>query len=99
MHWKRFPSNAKQQVRVRTALCTIIAKKKWGCLKIALIVGVSGGRCFEMTREGAKKVREALNIISEQCEATFSCENCPLFDCCHGEVDLFEVRPDNWVCD
>lgn len=30
-----------------------------------------------MTREGAENVRDALKIISEQCEATFSCENCP----------------------
>lgn len=50
-----------------------------------------------MTKEGAEIIRGALKIISEQCEATFSCENCPLFDCCQGEVDLFEIYPDNWI--
>ena len=50
-----------------------------------------------MTKEGAENIKGALNIISEQCEATFSCENCPLFDCCHSEVFLFEVRSDNWL--
>ena len=40
-----------------------------------------------MTREGAEKVREAVKAIYEQCEATFSCENCPVYDSCD---DLFE---------
>lgn len=50
-----------------------------------------------MTKEGVEIIRGALEAISEQCKATTSCENCPLFDCCHGEVDLFEFRPDDWV--
>ena len=41
---------------------------------------VSEGGCFEMTREGAEKVREAVKAILEQCEATGSCGNCPLCD-------------------
>lgn len=49
-----------------------------------------------MTREGAEKVREALKVISEQCRATDSCENCPLYDCCQGTDDLFERSPDRW---
>ena len=49
-----------------------------------------------MTREGAEKVREALKVILEQCRATDSCENCPLYDCCQGTDDLFERSPDHW---
>lgn len=56
---------------------------------------------MKMTREGAKKVREALKVILEQCRATDSCENCPCIpqhptarcytrDCCD---DLFECVP------
>ena len=39
-----------------------------------------------MTREGAESVMEAMIEIYLQCEATTSCENCPLYeanlDCC-----------------
>ena len=49
-----------------------------------------------MNREGIENIKGALEIISEQCKATFSCENCPLFDCCQEEVGLFEIRPDCW---
>lgn len=34
-----------------------------------------------MTREEAESVRDALKMILEQCEATMSCKNCPLYDC------------------
>ena len=43
-----------------------------------------------MTREGAEIIREAVKAIYEQCTATFSCENCPVYDCCE---DLFECIP------
>ena len=43
-----------------------------------------------MTREGAEKVREAVKAIYEQCTATFSCENCPVYDCCQGSDDFYE---------
>ena len=33
-----------------------------------------------MTREGIEKVKGALKVILEQCEATMSCKNCPLYD-------------------
>lgn len=49
-----------------------------------------------MTREELEKVRSALEVISEQCKATSSCDNCPLFDCCQEEVGLFETSPDCW---
>lgn len=56
---------------------------------------VSEGGCFEMTREGAEKVRDALKAILEQCQETLSCENtcenCPAYECCHGDAGLFEV--------
>ena len=51
-----------------------------------------------MTREGAEKVREALKVISEQCRATDSCENCPLYDYCADLFccdDLFACIPDH----
>ena len=59
-----------------------------------------GAECCEevkkMTREGAEKVRDALKMILEQCEATMSCKNCPLYDCedsfCN---DLFDCISDN----
>lgn len=48
-----------------------------------------------MTREGAEKVRDALKAILEQCQETLSCENtcenCPAYECCHGDAGLFEV--------
>lgn len=43
MHWRLFPNNARQQVGVTTAPCSIVVKKEWDCLKLAPIVGVSGG--------------------------------------------------------
>lgn len=43
-----------------------------------------------MTREGVENIKGALKVILEQCEATFSCENCPVYDCCE---DLFECIP------
>ena len=50
-----------------------------------------------MTREGIEKTIGALEVISEQCKATSSCDNCPLFDCCQEEeVGLFETSPDCW---
>ena len=49
-----------------------------------------------MTREGAEIIRGAMRAISEQCKETFSCENCPLYDCCQGTDDLFERSPDHW---
>ena len=49
-----------------------------------------------MTREGAEKVREAVEAIYEQCTETGSCENCPLrYEspiCCE---DLFECVPNH----
>lgn len=44
-----------------------------------------------MTREGAEKVREAVKTIYEQCKASNSCANCPVFDCCD---DLVACIPD-----
>ena len=49
-----------------------------------------------MTKEGAENIKGALKIISEQCKATFSCEDCPLYDCCQGTDDLLERSPDHW---
>ena len=49
-----------------------------------------------MTREGIKNIKGALKIISEQCKATISCENCPLFDCCQSDVGVFEICPSHW---
>lgn len=49
-----------------------------------------------MTEEGAENIKSALEAISEQCKATNSCVNCPLFDCCQGDVDLFEFHPGSW---
>ena len=49
-----------------------------------------------MNREGIENIKGALKIISEQCKATFSCENCPLFDCCQSEVGLFKIPPSEW---
>ena len=49
-----------------------------------------------MNREGIENIKGALKIISEQCKATFSCEDCPLYDCCQGTDDLFERSPDRW---
>ena len=49
-----------------------------------------------MTREGIEKIIGALEVISEQCMATSSCDNCPLFDCCEEGVGLFETSPDCW---
>ena len=34
-----------------------------------------------MNREGIENIKGALKIISEQCKETFSCENCPWYDC------------------
>ena len=49
-----------------------------------------------MNREGAEKVREALEVILEQCYAAISCENCPLYDCkdLHCD-DLVACIPDH----
>lgn len=44
-----------------------------------------------MTKEGAEKVREAVKMIYEQCKASNSCANCPVFDCCD---DLVACIPD-----
>ena len=49
-----------------------------------------------MNREGIENIKGALKIISEQCKATFSCEDCPLYDCCQGTDDLFERSPERW---
>ena len=49
-----------------------------------------------MNREGVENIKGALEVISKQCKATISCENCPLFDCCQEEVGLFEISPDCW---
>ena len=43
-----------------------------------------------MTREGIENIKGALEIISKQCKETFSCENCPLYDCCQGTDDFYE---------
>lgn len=40
-----------------------------------------------MTREEAESVREALKVILEQCRATNSCENCPVYDCSDNVFD------------
>ena len=45
-----------------------------------------------MTKEGAEIIIGAVEAIYEQCTATFSCENCPVYDCCD---DLFECIPDS----
>lgn len=49
-----------------------------------------------MTKEGAEIIRGALEAISEQCKATSSCANCPLYYYCQEEVGLFEVSPNCW---
>lgn len=46
-----------------------------------------------MTREELEKVRGALEVISEQCKATSSCDNCPLFDCCQEGWDCLKLAP------
>ena len=47
-----------------------------------------------MTREGAEKIKDALylalRVISEQCRATVSCENCPLNNLRPGTDDFYE---------
>ena len=53
-------------------------------------------RVKRMTKEGAKIIRGALEAISEQCKATRSCANCPLYYYCQEEVGLFEVSPNCW---
>ena len=40
-----------------------------------------------MTKEGAEIVKGALKVILEQCRATKSCENCPVYDCCDNVFD------------
>ena len=49
-----------------------------------------------MNREGIENIKGALEIISKKCKETFSCENCPLYDCCQGTDDWFERSPDRW---
>ncbi len=47
-----------------------------------------------MTKEGAKKIKDALylalSVVSEQCRATVSCENCPLNNLRPGSDDFYE---------
>lgn len=47
-----------------------------------------------MTKEGAEKIKDALyralSVISEQCRATVSCENCPLNNLRPGSDDFYE---------
>ena len=40
-----------------------------------------------MTEHGAKIIRGALKVILEQCRATNSCENCPVYDCSDNVFD------------
>ena len=56
------------------------------------LASVTRKQVGKMTREGVENIREALKVISEQCKATLSCENCPLEDCCE---DLFECVPEH----
>ena len=49
-----------------------------------------------MTKEEAENIKGAMKIISEQCEAAFSCKNCPLSYYCQCMDNLSECRPDNW---
>ena len=57
---------------------------------------VSEGGCFEMTKEGAEIIKDAVKVILEQCYSTISCKNCPLYDCkdLHCE-DLVDCIPDH----
>lgn len=49
-----------------------------------------------MTEEGVKNIKDALKIISEQCKATWTCENCPLVELCQSEVSYFQIPPRHW---
>lgn len=49
-----------------------------------------------MTEYGAKIIRGAMKVISEQCRGTDSCKNCPLSYYCKCMDNLSECRPDMW---
>ena len=49
-----------------------------------------------MTEHGAKIIRGAMKVITEQCRAALSCKNCPLSYYCQCMDNLSEPRPDVW---